>query len=127
MLQDDNSINSMNIQMLEKKGTSINICEGSSLTNFMDVMLEESLNFSFFTYLKSLCRTNKKITLYNVALKSINNIMETKTYLRNNLELKLIKKVLFDKNQIVAFNTLSLFTYFKNLFDDDDNQIKITT
>ena len=114
----------MNIKMLVKKGSILNVGEGSSLTNFMNVMLDEGLEFSFHEYLKDLfCSTSKKITLYNVALKSLHNIMEIKTFLRNNLELKLIKKVLFDKNQLLAFNTLSLFTYFKNLFDESENEM----
>ena len=112
--------------MLEKKESRINVGRGSSLTNFMNVMQEESLKFSFQDYLKKLfCSTSKKITLYRVALKSIKNIMDIKSFLRINLELKLIKKVLFDRNQLLAFNTLSLFTCFKNLFDDNEEELNI--
>ena len=102
------------------------IKQSTSLTNFLNEILEESLDFSFMDYFKQLlCSKSKKTTLYSVAIKNLENIMEIKTYLRNNLELKLIKNVIFDQNQHLTFNTFSLFTYLQTLFDSHKNEIKM--
>ena len=107
------------------KNESINVSR-KSLTNFMNIILEKSLKFSFQDYLKKLfCFTSKKMTLYSIALNSIKNIMEIKTFIRSNLEAKLIKKVLFDKNQLIVFDTISLFSNFKSLFDDNEKDLKM--
>ena len=97
-------------------------CETISANTKMDeviiTLLEDGLAFSFFDFLKNSCGIKKKSTvLYNYGLENLKTIMDIDTYLKFNLEMTLIKEVLFDKNQIVIFDIISKMINLKKFFE----------
>ena len=86
----------------------------SKLEDLMNAILEDSIEFSFLDFVKNICKFKKKsILIYNFGLENLKRMMDIEYYLKFNLEMTLVKEVLFDKDQMLAFDLISKLINFK--------------
>ena len=101
------------IQLIEQPRT----LQTSKLEEIINALLEDSVEYSFTDFLKNIFGTKKKsIFFYNYGLENLKKMMDIDNYLKFNLEMTLIKEVLFDKNQNITFGIISKFNNFKKFF-----------
>ena len=85
------------IQLIEQPRT----LQTSKLEEIINALLEDSVEYSFYDFLKNICGTKKKsMFFYNYGLENLKKMMDIYNFLKFNLEMTLIKEVLFDKNTL---------------------------
>jgi hypothetical protein len=95
----------------------------SKLERILGCFLEDNRKFSLIDYFKQYCKNQSKRTiLYTNGLKNLTEILDIKNYLKSNLEINLIKQVLFDEFQLKIFNTISPVISFKVMFEENKNK-----
>ena len=88
------------------------------LEDIMDTILKDKLKFSFSDFMKSLFQSQSKSSvLYLNAIDNLHFIMDIERYLKFNLDMTLVKEVLFDESQRHVFDTASKLVNFKKFFD----------
>ncbi len=93
----------------------------SKLERIIYSLLDQNKKFSIIDYFKKKCKSkSKRIILYSHALKNLQEILDIRNYLKSQLELNLIKQVLFDEYQLKIFNTISPVIGFKHMFEEDE-------
>ena len=92
----------------------------SKLDRIIDILIERKQKFSLIDYFRNKCKCkSKRLILYGHGMKNLSEILDIQKYVKNNLELKLIKNVLFDEYQLKIFNTISSIIGFKEMFDEE--------
>ena len=90
----------------------------SHLEEMMNVIINEKLEFSFVDYLSSLFYSKTKSSvLYLNGIDNLDFIMDIERYLKFNLDMTLVKEVLFDNTQRLVFDTITKLISFKRFFD----------
>ena len=85
------------------------------------VLYEKEIDFDFqFIHEIRLCFCikDKKNLIYKYASESLDNSIDIETLITKNNEVDMIKKFLFDENQIKIFDTLSRFTTVTKFFTE---------
>ena len=86
--------------------------------DILDTILKDKLKFSFSDFMKSLFQSQSKSSvLYLNAIDNLHFIMDIERYLKFNLDMTLVKEVLFDESQRHVFDTASKLVNFKKFFD----------
>ena len=109
-----------------------NDIELKSLGNFnlleeiIDTILEENLKFTIKDYLKSIfyCK-NKNRILYHNAIENLDSIMDVERYFKFNIDMTLVKEVLFDETQRNVFDTVTKLLNIKRFFEKK-KEVKIS-
>ena len=87
------------------------------------IFLEQIVEFSFINFLKNICRFKKKsIILYNYGLENLKRLMDIDNYLKFNLEMTIVKDVLFDDNQMITFDIISKMVNVKKFFNQSKDR-----
>jgi hypothetical protein len=88
------------------------------LEDIMDTILKDKLIFSFSDYMKSLFRyQTKSCVLFLNTTDNLHLIMNIERYLKFNLDMNLVKEVVFDESQRHEFDTASNLLNLKKFFD----------
>ena len=116
--------NDLNENRIESKSK---LKRDSKLERIIEICLEDNKKFSLIDYFKQKCNNqSKRIILYGNGLKNLAEILDIKNYLKNHLELNLVKEVLFDEFQLKIFNTISPVIGFKHIFEEQDKYISLS-
>jgi hypothetical protein len=94
----------------------------SKVDEIMDSLIHDAVEFSYFDFVKAAFSMKKSLFIYNYCLENLKRMMNIDTYLKFNLEMTLIKEVLFDKSQILTFDAISKMINFKKFFDKSEEE-----
>ena len=114
------SKNNLDSEMRKEIDLNFRLKRDSKLERILDSFLEDNRKFSLIDYFNQLCKNQSKRTiLYGYGIKNLTEILDIRNYLKNHLEINLIKQVLFDEYQSKIFNTISPVIGFKLMFEDN--------
>ena len=89
-----------------------------TLHDLIDSILVENREFSVGDYIKKICcGKDKRILIYSIGLDNLTANLDINNYLKNHLELNLVKEVLFDKDQLLTFDIISSLLWFRKMFE----------
>ena len=85
------------------------------------INVDYKVKFSFTDHIKSFFQPkSKRNILYLNAIENLNFIMDIEKYLKFNIDMTLVKEVLFDETQRIVFDNVTKLINIKRFFDKNN-------